>query len=160
MSLTEQEYLDLQRKMAAKTRKPRTQARIGHEQRFFIPVCLPGLNEMLDARGRVFGAQKGKRRKNQYAELKKQYEIIISNCIQLAKLKPMEKTWIVFKWYEKNKRRDPDNIAAGKKYILDSLVNCSILKSDGWRHVAGWNDLFVVSKNRPGVEVALWPHDS
>lgn len=45
-------------------------------------------------------------------------------------------------WYEKDRRRDPDNIASAKKYILDSLVEAGVFPDDGWKYVKGFTNVF------------------
>ena len=50
--------------------------------------------------------------------------------------------WIHFHWIEENRKRDLDNIASAKKFILDTMVNMGILKNDSWRYIAGFNDTF------------------
>lgn len=62
---------------------------------------------------------------------------------------------LVFSWYEPNKKRDKDNIAFAKKFILDSLVKSRILQGDGWKYVDGFSDKFYVDKNSPRVEVEM-----
>ena len=62
---------------------------------------------------------------------------------------------IAFRFVEKDRRRDPDNVAAGaRKMILDGLVLAGVLKGDGWAHVAGWTDTFEVG-DQPGVSVTI-----
>lgn len=118
---------------------------------FWIPIVLPGMNQIIDS---------CKRRKgnwNSYAELKSSltYEI----CIYIREQKigryncPI---WLHFIWREPNKRRDPDNIAAGgRKFILDALVREGIIQDDGWKQIAGWYDRFEVRKKNPGVYVTI-----
>ena len=62
----------------------------------------------------------------------------------------------IFSWYEKNQRRDKDNIAFAKKFILDALQEMKILKNDGWAEVAGFEDRFYVDKHNPRVEVEIY----
>lgn len=62
---------------------------------------------------------------------------------------------IHFLWVEENGRRDKDNIAFAKKFILDGLVKAGVLPDDGWRWVGRLSDEFVVDKERPRVEVTL-----
>lgn len=57
-------------------------------------------------------------------------------------------------WVEPGKRRDPDNIRAGVKFILDALVAEGALPGDGWRHVHGLSDTYEVGPV-PGVRVTL-----
>ena len=62
----------------------------------------------------------------------------------------MEYTWI-----EKNKRRDKDNIAFGRKFIQDALVKAGYLKDDGWDEIVGFSDSFRVDKKEPRIEVII-----
>lgn len=91
------------------------------------------------------------------ANMKKQTEIKITSFIkmQLQNVKAVEKCYIRFVWVEKDKRRDLDNIAFAKKFILDALVKNRILKGDGWSCVTGFEDKFKVDKQRPRVEVYI-----
>jgi hypothetical protein len=67
----------------------------------------------------------------------------------------LERAWFAFQWREKNRRRDPDNIAGGgRKLVFDGLILAKILAGDGWRVVIGWEDTFEVT-DKPGVMVAL-----
>jgi hypothetical protein len=50
---------------------------------------------------------------------------------------------VVFSWVEPNWKKDADNIAFAKKFILDALVSQKILKNDSRKnHVAGFFDMF------------------
>lgn len=63
---------------------------------------------------------------------------------------------ITFYWYCKNKKRDPDNIASAKKYILDAMQDAGILVNDGWKQIKGFGgDWFDVDKKYPRVEVYI-----
>jgi len=66
--------------------------------------------------------------------------------------KPVE---VHFKWYRKNRRFDPDNIAAGQKYILDGLVEGKVLENDGWKQIKELHHTFEVDKKNPRVVVTL-----
>ena len=59
-------------------------------------------------------------------------------------------------WYEKDKRRDPDNIASAKKYILDSLVEMGIFPNDGQKQVLGFIDWIKVDKKNPRIEITIY----
>ena len=52
---------------------------------------------------------------------------------------------IGFHWVEGSKRRDLDNIAFAKKFILDALVKCGKLKDDNRKCVAAFEDTFSYS---------------
>ena len=59
-------------------------------------------------------------------------------------------------WYEKNKKRDLDNISSfGRKVIQDALVDNGTLKNDGWENVVGFSDTFYIDKDNPRIEVII-----
>lgn len=63
---------------------------------------------------------------------------------------------VSFRWIEPNTRRDVDNVAFAKKFILDGLVNAGVLPSDSRKHVTGLKDDFSeVDKNSPRVVVTI-----
>lgn len=113
-----------------------------------IPGRLPGLNEYISAE-----------RSNRYkgAKLKRESEDIvvlaIRKCLNGIKIRsPVRMEYV---WYEKDKRRDCDNITFGRKVIQDALVNTEVLKDDGWKHVVGFSDRFEVDKENPRIEVLI-----
>lgn len=53
---------------------------------------------------------------------------------------------ITFNWYEKTKRRDKDNIAFSKKFILDAMQKAKIIKNDNNNYILGFKDLFFYDK--------------
>lgn len=75
-------------------------------------------------------------------------------ALQLPK-KPVETPIIlVCSWYKPNKRIDPDNIAASKKYILDAMQEVGMIKNDGWKEIVGFVDLFEIDKDER-VEIEI-----
>lgn len=102
-----------------------------------IPLKLPSLNEYVRAcRGDKWYAG---------AKMKKKIESEIMWYIQrLPRFeKPVE---IEFLWIEQNRKRDLDNIAFAKKFILDALVEAGKLKDDNRRCVTGFRDSFKYDK--------------
>ena len=51
-----------------------------------------------------------------------------------------------FEWHEKTKKRDADNIASAKKFILDALVKMGVLQDDSRKYVKGFYDVIVDDK--------------
>jgi Holliday junction resolvase RusA-like endonuclease len=98
-------------------------------------------------------------RTNKYvgASMKKKCERIISSYImqQLKGVSFENKVKLSFRWYEKDKRRDLDNICVAKKFILDALVSNNVIATDGWKGVAGFTDEFFIDKNGYRVEVDI-----
>lgn len=118
------------------------------KQILIIPNRLPGLNDIiLDARTNKFKS----------AMQKRKYTDFIINIINFQNIKSFDKkVFISFTWYEKNMKRDPDNIVVGKKYILDALVRSGIIKNDGWENISGFQDKWKVDKKNPRTEVEIY----
>lgn len=60
-----------------------------------------------------------------------------------------------FRWYMPNKKKDIDNIAFSKKYVLDALVSNQTIIADGWRGVIGFTDEFFIDPTNPRIEVEI-----
>jgi len=129
-------------------------------QRVFIEGPLPGLNKFI-ASAKENGFKRGKngRRFNRYAAIKKHWTELIELVCKAQGIRPVRgPATFHFTWIEKDRRRDPDNLAAGgRKLVLDGFVHAGILENDGWKHVQGWTDEFQVAKDtrRPGVLVII-----
>ena len=63
--------------------------------------------------------------------------------------------YIKFIWYEQNCKRDKDNVAFAKKFILDALQKSGILPNDNNQYVLGFQDEFVYRQGDK-VEVEIW----
>lgn len=100
-----------------------------------IHMKLPSLNEYINAcRSNRF----------QGGKMKKDLENDIG--VYIAKLPKFEKpVKIHFHWVEGNKRRDLDNVAFAKKFILDSMVKNGKLKDDNRKFVTAFTDTFEYS---------------
>ena len=101
-----------------------------------ISMKLPSLNEYI-----------GVCRTNPYkaAKFKKDLEEQIG--VYLRTLPRFENPIkIHFRWVESNRRRDCDNVAAGKKFILDAMVKEGRLKDDNRRCVTAFTDTFEYGK--------------
>jgi Holliday junction resolvase RusA-like endonuclease len=117
--------------------------------RLTIPGRLPGLNELISkARGNKYAAAKEKRELTAYvaALARKQCPVVFRRHVE-----------ITFAWYEKDERRDIDNVAAaGAKVILDGLVQASVLIDDGRAWVRAIHHLFPMpDKDNPRIEVHI-----
>lgn len=95
-------------------------------------------------------------RANKYAGAKMKQEnedhvtIFIRNQLTQERF---ERVAIRFNWYEPNKKRDPDNIAFAKKFILDALVREGVLKNDTQKYIEHFEDYFYINAKEPRVEV-------
>ena len=100
--------------------------------RYVVPFKLPSLNDYIRVcRGNKFEAAKWKR------DIEDKLVFYLMNVPRYTR--PVH---IEFIWTEENKRRDLDNIAFGKKFILDALVKGGHLKGDSRKYVQGFTDTF------------------
>ncbi len=109
---------------------------------------LVDLNTYINAeRGNRFYASKLK---------KEETERVYWECKEQG-IKPIEKYPVTLRciWYTKNERKDIDNVAFAKKFILDGLVLAGVLIDDSRKYVAGLEDFFHVDKNLPRIEVDI-----
>lgn len=114
------------------------------DDKIIIPMRLPGLNEILDA---------ALRNRYEYGKMKKEYSEAVA---WIAKpLRPIKRAYFDFTWYEENRRRDIDNVAVGRKFILDGIQLAERLTNDGWKQIAGFTDSFEVDPKNPRVEVKI-----
>mgnify|MGYP001559374397 CR=1 FL=1 len=121
-----------------------------NKQTFFIGTLLPTLNEIIAASKVRRGSW------SQYTELKALYGSICKHDIRAAKIQPVRQpVHVTFRWQEKHAQRDPDNIMAGQKFVLDALVILRILAGDGQRDIASIAHDWIVDKAHPGVLVTL-----
>lgn len=101
-------------------------------QKITIVGKLPSLNEYVEAC-----------RRNAHCGARLKCNVEAGIIPQLAKLKKIEKpVHITFIWHEVNKRRDKDNVAAAKKFILDALQKAGKLINDNNDYIAGFTDCF------------------
>lgn len=111
--------------------------------RIEIPFRLPGLNEYVSGN-----------RRNKYAgnAMKQGLERDISLFIRASGAKPVQgPVTLHFTWYEPTRRRDKDNVAFAKKFILDALQKCGVLPNDNNRYLLGFTDTFVYRKGQKVV---------
>lgn len=114
---------------------------------------LAGLNEYIKAC-----------RTNRYvgAKMKHDIENIVTQAIkeQIPNVHFDGTVELNFRWFEKNRRRDLDNISASKKFILDALVSNGTIVADGWKGVIGFTDSFYIDAENPRIEVEIKKGDN
>lgn len=117
------------------------------QYKIVIQGRLPSLNEYTNAerRNRFAGANMKKNAQN---------GIIVQTIHNIPK-NVKTPIWLDFYWIEPNKKRDKDNIAFAKKFILDALVEMGVIKDDGWDYVTGFQDHYGVDKDNPRIEVVI-----
>ncbi len=116
---------------------------------FVILGRLPGLNEYITA-------ERTSRYKG--ATLKRDTEFLVRQAARsLGKWSPKGPVFMVYRWFEPDRRRDKDNISSfGRKVIQDALVHGGWLPNDVRKTIDGFRDLFFVDEKRPRVEVEIW----
>lgn len=122
------------------------------EHKFTIKGTLPGLNDYLKAE-RSFT-----RNHSCGNDMKQKYQVLITSAIrtQLKRLRIHVPVYIRYAFYEPNRRRDLDNIAAvAHKFTQDALVRCGVLENDGWKEITGFSDSFYIDRHNPRIEVTL-----
>lgn len=110
---------------------------------------LPGMNEYTEAQR--CNRHKGAKLK---ADSQKTCEWQIKNQLRGVHItKPIRLHYI---WYERNMRRDLDNVAGfGHKVFQDALVACRVIDNDGWKNISGFTDTFAVDREHPRIVVML-----
>lgn len=114
------------------------------DMKIVIPGTMPGFNEIVKA---------AKSHYHQYNNMKREN----TNLVHWAskKISKKKKVFLDITWIEKNKMRDPDNIASAVKFIWDGLVEAGVIKNDGWNENGGWINRFKVDKDNPRIEITI-----
>lgn len=117
---------------------------------FHVPVKLPSMNDYtLACRSHWAVGHKMKQNAQQAVG-----DAII-RALSRKTLRPIKAPCIVhFTWYESTVRRDCDNIASAKKFILDAMQECGIIVNDNQKYVKGFTDTFYHGEY-DGVKVEL-----
>ena len=110
-----------------------------------IPGEFPSMNEII---------AKSKQHYAVYSKMKKKYTELV--VYQSAGMAAIGKADFVITWYCKNKRKDPDNLSAGIKFLLDGLVEAGVMENDGWGNVNTLTHIFRIDKENPRVEVEIF----
>lgn len=115
--------------------------------KFTIEGRLDGLNEYTKAN-----------RSNRYAggKMKTKNETIVRLAIAAANCSAVKSypCRVVFDWHD-NGRRDIDNVAFSKKFILDALQKMEVIENDDRKHIASLQDNFYIDKEKEFCEVTI-----
>lgn len=113
-----------------------------------INGSLMGLNEYIRlCRGNKYLAASAKKKADELVSfyiMEKLKGVKFDKCVRID-----------FTWICKDKRQDPDNICFAKKFILDALTRCGVIKDDGWSEIYGFSDSFEVDKESPRIIVRI-----
>lgn len=105
--------------------------------KYEIPFKLPSLNDYIKVC-----------RANKYQAAKYKRDIEANIGVFLTRMpKWTNPIRIHFHWIEGTKKRDLDNVAFSKKFILDALVKYGKLQNDNRNYVYAFTDTFGYSKD-------------
>ncbi len=115
--------------------------------RFIIPGRLPCMNDLIAAN-----------RLNKYAgagvKKKTQRQIILILQPQVQGQRFTEKVNIRIEYYEKDMRRDEDNVMSAAKFILDALQDMELILNDSQKYVHLTQEVFTDREN-PRIEIEV-----
>lgn len=101
-------------------------------------------------------AERTNRYKGAHMKEKNQKLVIAEIMDQIRHVHIKKPVMMAYRWYEKDRRRDLDNISSfGRKVIQDALVESGVLADDGWKHIKGFSDEFYVDPCNPRIEVTI-----
>ena len=119
------------------------------EYSFTIPGRLDGLNDYTAA-NRTNPHKGGK--------AKRDNELLVIGCIrhQLRGIHITDPVLIYYHFYEKDMRRDGDNIVScGAKFIQDSLTKTQVLQEDNRKCIPNFYHDVSVDRENPRIEVTI-----
>lgn len=115
--------------------------------KLIIPGRLPCMNDLIAAN-----------RLNKYAgagvKKKTQKEIILILRPQAKGRKFTEKVNIRIEYYEKDMRRDEDNVMSAAKFILDAMQDIKLIPNDSRKYVHLTQEVFTDREN-PRIEIEV-----
>lgn len=116
--------------------------------RFVIYGRLPSLNDYIRAERSGWEAAN---------RMKREYETIVIAAARRAHVSRIKRpVYIRYTFYEKNRKRDKDNVAGiAHKIIQDALVKARNLQNDSWDFVTGFSDEFRIDNKLPRIVVEL-----
>lgn len=118
--------------------------------KFTIPHELLDLNKFINSqRANRFGGAKIKKDQTNLCTM--YVKRAISNGLVIKDYPLL----LTFNWYVKDRRKDPDNVAFSKKFILDGMQEAGLIENDGYRQIYGFEDTFQVDRKNPRVEVEI-----
>lgn len=115
---------------------------------FIVKAKLPTLNEMISASKIHFAV---------YSKMKKKWtNMVWAMALKEHVDKATEPVVVRMLWFEPAKsRRDPDNVVASKKFILDGLVKAGVIENDSHKYVEGFIDKVYYKGTEHFVEVQV-----
>lgn len=114
---------------------------------FVIPGRLPSMNQYINACKRAWFVG---------SAFKKKQMKLIGVFVIAHKIPVFEKPVVMsFVWYEKDRRRDRDNIRSAEKYVMDTLTTMKRIKNDTQKWVLDSHHKVALDPLNPRVEVTI-----
>jgi Holliday junction resolvase RusA-like endonuclease len=104
---------------------------MGKAYKLVIPGTLPNLNDYIEA-------ERSHRQKAAAMKRKCEQMIILHIKNQMRGCSFKKPVRIKYTWYEKDRRRDLDNVAFAKKFVQDALVKAKVIQNDSQKWVVGF----------------------
>lgn len=118
--------------------------------KIIIPHELMDLNKFINLqRGNRYGGAKAKKEQTNLCTM--YVKRAMSQGLEVKEYPIILK----FMWYVKDRRKDPDNVAFSKKFLLDAMQEAGLIKNDGYKEIWGFEDSFEVDKDNPRVEIEI-----
>lgn len=109
----------------------------------------PSLNEYVEA---------NRTHKHKGNKMRRESEQLISMYVmqQLRNVHIDNPIFIIYHFYEPNKKRDLDNISGYfHKVFQDALVYNNVIFNDNWHYITGFQDFFDIDNKHPRIEVEI-----
>lgn len=114
-------------------------------QRFTIRGRFPSLNDYLRIKS-----------SGQRAATKRDLDHRVMWAAKEAGIRPVRRYMLRVDWYEKDRRRDWDNVASGKKFILDGLKKAGVVVDDSQKYLLDTDDRYGHDSCDPRIEVFIY----
>lgn len=112
---------------------------------------LEGMNEFIKANRGRNGTEYGNKMKRDGQRICMVY---IKQALKNRKIR--EPVRLHYTFYEKDRRRDHDNVSGFfHKVFQDALVAAGYLTNDGWSSIVGYSDDFEVDTRHPRIEILI-----
>jgi Holliday junction resolvase RusA-like endonuclease len=104
----------------------------------------------------IAAAKSGRGKGNAYARQKATWTTAVAAAARSARVRPVASPVIVScVWHEPSARRDPDNVMAGVKFVMDGMVSAGVIDGDGCADVVSVRHEVIAPSPTPGVVVTV-----
>ncbi|MGM0437530.1 MAG: Holliday junction resolvase [Bacillota bacterium] len=116
------------------------------QAKLVIPGELPTMNRIIN---------ESKTHWSNYKKMKETFDDTVVFFAEKQEIPFFKSVKLNITYYRSDKRVDPDNIVAGKKFIIDGLVEAGVLEEDGWKQIKGFKETWEKNKENPRTEIIL-----